>query len=91
MLRTDEYAAIKADYDRISLENFEKSYVPPRGMSFAKSDALFPTGPLPGHMVNNVGCCVSDRFPPGTHCRPASKAYGMCCRQRINQRTMTLL
>jgi hypothetical protein len=46
MLRSDEYAAIKADYDRISREHFEKSYVPPPDMSFAKSDALFPTGPL---------------------------------------------
>jgi len=46
MLRSDEYAAIKADYDRISREFFEKSYVPPPGMSFAKSDALFPHGDL---------------------------------------------
>jgi hypothetical protein len=28
MLRSDEYAAIKADYDRISREHFSKSYVP---------------------------------------------------------------
>jgi hypothetical protein len=42
MLNAAEYAEIKADYDRISLEHFEKSYVPPPGMSFAQSDALFP-------------------------------------------------
>ena len=42
MLRSDEYDAIKADYDRISTEHFLKSYVPPPDMSFAESDALFP-------------------------------------------------
>ena len=46
MLRSAEYAAIKADYDRVSLAHFEKSYVPPPDMSFAKSDALFPAGQL---------------------------------------------
>ena len=46
MLRSDEYAAIKADYDRISREHFAKSYVPPPDMSFAKSDALFPPAEL---------------------------------------------
>ena len=46
MLRSDEYGAIKADYDRISREYFEKSYVAPPGMSFAKSDALFPPAEL---------------------------------------------
>jgi hypothetical protein len=46
MLGGAEYGAIKADYDRISLEHFEKSYVPPPDMSFAKSDALFPAGQL---------------------------------------------
>ena len=46
MIRSDEYAAIKADYDRISTAHFPKSYVPPLEMSFAKSDALFPPGDL---------------------------------------------
>jgi hypothetical protein len=46
MLRSEEYAAIKADYDRISTEHFPKSYVPPPEMSFANSDALFPTAEL---------------------------------------------
>lgn len=46
MLRSNEYAAIKADYDRISREYFEKSYVAPLEMSFAKSDALFPPSEL---------------------------------------------
>lgn len=46
MLRSDEYAAIKQDYDRISREHFEKSYFFPEGMSFATSDALFPASEL---------------------------------------------
>jgi predicted nucleotidyltransferase component of viral defense system len=46
MLRSDEYGAIKADYDRISREHFEKSYVAPPDMRFAKSDALFPSADL---------------------------------------------
>ena len=46
MLRSQEYGEIKADYDRVSREHFEKSYVPPPDMSFATSDALFPPAEL---------------------------------------------
>jgi hypothetical protein len=46
MLGSDEYAAIKADYDQISKQHFPKSYVPPPTMSFAQSDALFPAAEL---------------------------------------------
>jgi hypothetical protein len=42
MLKTDEYAAIKKDYDEISRTYFAKSYLPPPDMTFAKSDALYP-------------------------------------------------
>jgi predicted nucleotidyltransferase component of viral defense system len=42
MLRSEEYAAIKADYDRISKTHFPKSYFFPEDMSFARSVALFP-------------------------------------------------
>lgn len=42
MLRSAEYSAIKADYDRVSREHFPKSYTPPPSMTFAQSDALFP-------------------------------------------------
>jgi hypothetical protein len=42
MLKSTEYAAIKADYDEISRTHFPKSYFHPEGMNFAKSDALFP-------------------------------------------------
>jgi hypothetical protein len=45
-LRSQEYGTIKADYDRISREHFDKSYVPPPDMSFAKSLALFPPADL---------------------------------------------
>lgn len=41
MLKSEEYAAIKADYDRISTAHFEKSYFYPADMRFANSDALF--------------------------------------------------
>lgn len=46
MLKSPEYAAIKEDYDRISRDHFEKSYFHPEGMTFAKSDALFPRAEL---------------------------------------------
>jgi len=46
MLASDEYAAIKADYDRISRAYFSRSYFYPDGMSFAQSDALFPPAEL---------------------------------------------
>jgi hypothetical protein len=46
MLKSEEYAAIKADYDRISREHFEKSYFHPADMRFANSDALFPPDEL---------------------------------------------
>lgn len=46
MLKSDEYAEIKADYDKISTEHFEKSYIPPPEMNFSKSEALFPSPAL---------------------------------------------
>ena len=46
MLQSDEYAAIKADYDQISRTHFPKSYFHPDDMSFANSDALFPPAEL---------------------------------------------
>ena len=42
MLQSSEYAAIKADYDRISRTHFPRSYFYPEGMRFSRSDALFP-------------------------------------------------
>ena len=46
MLSSEEYASIKADYDKISRAHFPKSYFHPEDMSFARSDALFPPADL---------------------------------------------
>lgn len=46
MLKSEEYGTIKTDYDRVSREHFEKSYVAPADMRFANSDALFPASNL---------------------------------------------
>lgn len=46
MLASDEYAAIKTDYDAISREYFAQSYIPPDEMRFATSEALFPSAAL---------------------------------------------
>lgn len=46
MLRSDEYTAIKVDYDAVSREHFANSYFAPPEMSFAGSDALFPSPEL---------------------------------------------
>ena len=46
MLTSDEYAAIKSDYDANSRAFFPKSYRPPDGLTFANSDALFPPDDL---------------------------------------------
>lgn len=42
MLRSSEYGQIKEDYDRISREYFPQHYFFPEGMSFARSDAIYP-------------------------------------------------
>jgi hypothetical protein len=46
MLRSAEYAAIKADYDQVSRAHFPRSYFFPEDMRFARSDALFPPSEL---------------------------------------------
>jgi hypothetical protein len=46
MLKSAEYLAIKADYDRISCEHFPRQYFPSDDMRFAGSDALFPPAAL---------------------------------------------
>jgi len=46
MLQSDEYAEIKADYDAISREFFDRGYFPPEGMSFRDSEAIFPDATL---------------------------------------------
>ena len=51
MLASDEYASIKTDYDTISRAHFAQSYFAPEGMSFARSDALFP----PAALADTIG------------------------------------
>lgn len=46
MLASAEYATIKADYDQISRTYFPRDYAHPEGMTFAKSEAIFPSGEL---------------------------------------------
>ena len=43
MLKSNEYAEIKADYDRISRKYFPDYYSYPADMKFSNSDALFPS------------------------------------------------
>jgi len=42
MLRSDEYAQIKEDYEQVSRLHYPQGYFRPEGMSFANSRALFP-------------------------------------------------
>jgi hypothetical protein len=46
MLRSGEYEQIRQDYDRVSSTHFPKYYIPPDGLRFRASPALFPTGEL---------------------------------------------
>ena len=46
MLKSDEYTAIKVDYDRVSRLYFGRDYSPPDRLSFATSPALFPDDEL---------------------------------------------
>jgi hypothetical protein len=46
MLESDEYEAIKVDYDEKSRAFFPRGYRPPPDLCFANSNALFPSGEL---------------------------------------------
>ncbi len=46
MLRTPEYDEIRRDYDVKSRQFFPRSYRPPEGLGFARSQALFPPDAL---------------------------------------------
>lgn len=46
MLESDEYEAIKVDYDEKSRTYFPQSYRPPPDLRFASSSALFPPDKL---------------------------------------------
>jgi len=51
MLQSPEYAALKVDYDRISRAHFPRDYFFPEGMSFSRSDAIFP----PDEIATSLG------------------------------------
>ena len=72
MLRSDEYAAIKTDYDAVSRAHFASRYVAPPAMRFAESDALFPTPSWSGSSVRtttcSAACCVWGRTRRGNSC-----------------------
>jgi hypothetical protein len=55
MLQSGEYAAIKADYDKISRTFFARDYFPPQQMSFAGSDAMFPPTLLVSSIMVDYG------------------------------------
>jgi hypothetical protein len=88
MLKSAEYAAIKADYDQISRSHFSRSYFCPEDMSFAKSDALFPprNSPRPSrpNMIGSAGCFVTASIPRGKKFRLACWAYELSCSTRVS-------
>jgi hypothetical protein len=51
MLQSPEYGEIRTDYDRISRQAFPRDYVPPPGLSFQDSTALFPEGELKAELT----------------------------------------
>ena len=83
MLRSDEYGTIKTDYDRVSRTHFPKSYVPPQGMTFAQSDALFPPPELARCYLpswrSSAEFSASGRSRPGMRCRPGLRQFGTSC------------
>jgi hypothetical protein len=46
MLDSPEYEEIRHDYDRVSKASFPKNHLPPDGLRFNESVALFPSGKL---------------------------------------------
>lgn len=48
MLGSSEYEELRLDYDRVSRLHFPKYYLPPEGMRFNESAAIFPAGTLKG-------------------------------------------
>jgi hypothetical protein len=46
MLKSAEYESIRLDYDQVTRTHYPKFYIPPEGLRFHQSAALFPTGQL---------------------------------------------
>ena len=83
MLGSDEYGAIKADYDRISREHFERSYVPPPGHELRDERRPVPAGRTAAgsrrpSSRGSAGCCASGRSRPGTRWRRGLRPSGAC-------------
>ena len=87
MLKSGEYAAIKADYDQISRTNFSKSYFYPEAMSFAKSDALFPPPELAAIVSTECeGQCrmlCYGRYPTWAEIQARFSGFGNCCEVEV--------
>jgi hypothetical protein len=85
MLASDEYATIKADYDAISREHFDQSYIPPDDMRFATSQALFRRARSARPWVRSTRCsavsCASERIRLGRMFSRASNTCANGCRQ----------
>ncbi len=94
MLNSPEYAAIKTDYDQISRTHFSRSYFHPEGMSFARSDALFP----PDKLSTAIGAeydaqcrmlCLRPLCVMGRDSSPASGAEESAVSLPVPERTGT--
>lgn len=72
MLESDEYERIRRDYDEHSRKYFAKFYRPPDGLSFASSDALFPTGDLRAQIEPDYERECQRLFPTGQAYPPFS-------------------
>ena len=89
MLKSAEYAAIKADYDEISRTHFAESYFYPEGMSFANSDALFPPAELAQvlgpNMRHNARCSAMGPIHHGRRSSRAFWRFESCCSLPCNK------
>ena len=83
MLRTDEYAAIKGDYERVSTEFFPAHYFCPEGRSFANSDAIFPPERLSAYSArttSTVRAALLRRLPKLERGHGAFELLSRSCR-----------
>jgi hypothetical protein len=89
MLKSAEYAAIKADYDEISRTHFAESYFYPEGMSFANSDASSPRRNWPRslgpNMRHNARCSVMGPIHHGPRSSRAFWRFESCCSLPCNK------
>lgn len=65
MLRSDEYRAIRDDYDALSSQWFPRSHRPPAQLSFRESPALFPAAELRAQLAADYARQCALLFPGG--------------------------